>query len=75
MERIDTHSHAIPARWRQHCMDLGYGDTDGISMVQVSKQATEADPVHWRQPRIEPMLGKQGPSVGLTMNQISGLDR
>ncbi|EXJ75087.1 uncharacterized protein A1O5_01783 [Cladophialophora psammophila CBS 110553] len=34
MERIDTHSHAIPARWRQHCMDLGYGDTDGISMVQ-----------------------------------------
>ncbi|RFU32282.1 hypothetical protein B7463_g4060, partial [Scytalidium lignicola] len=33
MTRIDVHSHAVPANWKKYCMDLGYGESDGVSDV------------------------------------------
>src|SRR5688572_12928035 len=36
MQRIDTHSHAVPPGWRKYCHDLGWDKPDGMAGLPVS---------------------------------------
>lgn len=36
MQRIDTHSHAVPAGWRKYCMELGWEKPDGMAGIPAS---------------------------------------
>lgn len=35
MQRIDTHSHAVPPGWRRYCMELGWEKPDGMAGIPV----------------------------------------
>ncbi|KAH8885919.1 amidohydrolase 2 [Thozetella sp. PMI_491] len=33
MERIDTHCHIVPPKWRKHCEDHGFAQPDGMPTI------------------------------------------